>query len=99
MNEGKAMAADHDIVGVCPNCDQWQRRSNGGDCTHECIARGFAPRAMPKYSESTDKPCPRTLALYKPGVPMPGVSHHYAWTGRIPCTGVLRCTLCGDRKN
>jgi hypothetical protein len=33
-----------EVVGVCPNCEQWQRRSNGGDCLNRCIARGFAPR-------------------------------------------------------
>lgn len=48
-----------------------------------------------------DKPkdeCPRTLALYKPGVPM-GTDHHYSWSGSMPCTGVLRCTMCGKRKD
>lgn len=34
--------ADDDIVKVCSNCGQWVRRSNGNDCTHQCIARGFA---------------------------------------------------------
>lgn len=38
--------------------------------------------------------CPRTLALYRPGVPM-GIGHHYAYSGEIPCTGRLCCTLCG----
>lgn len=23
--------------------------------------------------------------------------HHMAWSGRMPCTGVLRCTMCGTR--
>jgi hypothetical protein len=29
---------------VCPNCDQWQRPENGGDCLNRCKARGFAPK-------------------------------------------------------
>jgi hypothetical protein len=41
--------------------------------------------------------CPRTVAIYRPGEALPGVSHHYAYSGRVPCTGVLRCTLCGQR--
>lgn len=48
-----------------------------------------------------DKPkdeCPRTLALYKPGVPMGG-DHSYSWSGSMPCTGVLRCTMCGKIKD
>lgn len=40
--------------------------------------------------------CPRTLALWRPGVPIDGVGHSYSWSGKIPCTGVLRCTLCGE---
>ena len=44
---------------------------------------------------ATGVECPRTLALYKPGQPMPGVVHHFAYTGSVPCTGQLRCTLCG----
>jgi hypothetical protein len=40
-------------------------------------------------------PCMRTLAIFKPGVPLPGVRHSYAWSGKVPCTGSLRCTLCG----
>jgi hypothetical protein len=39
--------------------------------------------------------CQRTFALYRPGVPLPGVSHRFAWSGSVPCTGRLRCTLCG----
>lgn len=42
-------SVDPDIVGVCPNCRQWQRTSNGGDCTHRCIARGFARRRHETY--------------------------------------------------
>ncbi len=30
-------------VTVCPNCGQWQRPENGGDCLNECRRRGFAP--------------------------------------------------------
>jgi hypothetical protein len=22
-------------------------------------------------------------------------SHHYAWSGRVPCTGMWKCTRCG----
>lgn len=42
--------------------------------------------------------CPRTLAIYRPGQPMPGVSHHYAYRGNVPLTGRLVCTLCGQDK-
>lgn len=34
-----------DALPVCQNCGQWQRPENGGDCFHECAARGFAPYA------------------------------------------------------
>lgn len=44
------------------------------------------------------KTCTRRFAIYKPGTPIPGVLHHFAWSGRIPCTGELRCTLCGERE-
>lgn len=39
--------------------------------------------------------CPRNLALYRPGVPLPGVFHRYQWRGAIPLTGRLVCSLCG----
>ena len=39
--------------------------------------------------------CPRTFAVNQPGVPRQGVDHHFAYTGRVPNTGQLRCTLCG----
>lgn len=42
--------------------------------------------------------CPRTLAIYRPGVPM-GFGHHFAYSGRVPCTGSLVCTMCGLRKD
>jgi hypothetical protein len=32
--------ADPDILGVCSNCGQWQRRSNHGDCLSECVRSG-----------------------------------------------------------
>lgn len=38
--------------------------------------------------------CQRTFALWKPGVPM-NIHCTYAWSGRIPCTGLLKCTMCG----
>jgi len=39
-----------DVVGVCPNCEQWQRRTSDGtgDCFNECRKRGFAPGDAPK---------------------------------------------------
>jgi len=40
--------------------------------------------------------CPRTLALWKRGERQPGVNHAFAWSGSVPCTGTLRCTLCGE---
>lgn len=39
--------------------------------------------------------CPRTFALYRPGTPMPGVSHSGVWTGSTPNTGRFLCYLCG----
>ncbi len=36
-----------DLLGVCPNCYQFQRRSDGGDCFKRCVARGFAKGALP----------------------------------------------------
>lgn len=42
-------------------------------------------------------PCKRTLALYRTGVPM-DTPCRYAYTGRVPCTGPLVCTMCGERK-
>lgn len=39
--------------------------------------------------------CPRTLALWKPGEPQPDVGHAWSWSGSVPCTGDMRCTLCG----
>jgi hypothetical protein len=42
--------------------------------------------------------CQRTLAIYRPGVPVPGVNHHWYWNGKVPCTGRLVCGLCGKDK-
>jgi hypothetical protein len=42
--------------------------------------------------------CPRTRAIWKPGVPIEGVKCSYAWTGKVPCTGRLACHLCGREK-
>ena len=42
--------------------------------------------------------CQRTLAIYKSGVPM-GTHCTYAWSGKMPCTGILRCTMCGKEKS
>jgi len=54
------------------------------------------PWATSVESETMPGDCPRTLALWKPGVPQPNVNHAFAWSGRMPCTGRLRCTLCGE---
>jgi hypothetical protein len=40
--------------------------------------------------------CNRSLAVYKPGVPMADIRCIYAYTGRIPNTGSRRCMLCGN---
>jgi len=42
--------------------------------------------------------CARTLALFRPGIPIPGTVCYYTYTGRMPCTGSLRCFLCGKVK-
>jgi hypothetical protein len=39
--------------------------------------------------------CQRTVALNRPGVPLYGVTCKPAYLGRVPCTGPLRCTMCG----
>lgn len=51
---------------VCPNCQQWQRPENGGDCLNECARRGFAPPRKLSAFIQTD---PRGAALYilRPG--------------------------------
>lgn len=51
---------------VCPNCGQWQREENYGDCLNECIKRGFAPSKHVSPYIQTD---PRGAALYilRPG--------------------------------
>ena len=46
----------------------------------------------------TNALCPRTLALWRPGVPVAGVPCHYTYIGRVPLTGTLVCPLCGGRK-
>lgn len=48
-------------------------------------------------SESV-KDCKRTLALWRPGVPVPGLKCWWSYNGRVPCTGSLVCHLCGERK-
>lgn len=60
--------------------------TNNQRCAHEL---------MPGDTAHHYTPCPRTFAIYRPGVPLPGVAHHFAWSGSMPCTGTLRCTLCG----
>lgn len=40
--------------------------------------------------------CKRTVALWKPGEPQAGVYCRLSWSGRMPLTGRLRCTLCGE---
>lgn len=42
--------------------------------------------------------CKRTLALYRPGVTLPGVHCSFAYRGEMPNTGPLVCHLCGTRK-
>ena len=42
---------ESDIIRVCPNCEQWQRRSNYGDCLNQCAKRGFAPAAHVEKQE------------------------------------------------
>lgn len=42
--------------------------------------------------------CARTLALWKPGVPIKGLKCKYSWTGKMPCTGRLICQMCGKEK-
>jgi hypothetical protein len=42
--------------------------------------------------------CARTLAIWRPGISIFGVHCQLSWNGHIPCTGVLRCTLCGRRE-
>jgi hypothetical protein len=41
--------------------------------------------------------CQRNLAVYLPGVEMPGVDHIFVHTGSMPLTGPVQCALCGER--
>lgn len=43
-------------------------------------------------------PCMRTLAIVRPGFPMAGVGHSFAYRGAVPNTGSLICHLCGKVK-
>src|SRR6266853_1901261 len=43
-----------------------------------------------------DKLCKRTRCLCRPGEPQPGCHCRYSWDGKIPCTGRLICTMCGE---
>jgi len=40
-------------------------------------------------------PCDRTLAIYRPGVPMPGMYCSGSYRGGMPNTGRHACHLCG----
>lgn len=39
--------------------------------------------------------CHRYNALYRPGEALPGVAHHFVYSGSMPMTGRRYCTLCG----
>ena len=49
-------------------------------------------------TETATKLCPRTLALWKPGQPIPGIPCSYSYMGKVPGTGRLACHLCGRDK-
>jgi len=68
------------LARVCVPC-------HAGHITYggRCLNCGFDPN-----------PCPRTLALWKPGEKIEGVQHRPSWSGKVPCTGRLRCLLCGQ---
>ena len=43
--------------------------------------------------------CRRTVYDGKGGIEIIYVKQHsYAWSGKIPCTGVYRCVYCGALK-
>lgn len=52
FGSGVAQAPQSEALTVCPNCEQWQRGENGGDCLNECRRRGFAPPA-PNHDDRT----------------------------------------------
>lgn len=45
-----------------------------------------------------DEICQRTFALFRPGIPIEGVTCSYRYTGSIPCTGLRVCRMCGKEK-
>lgn len=44
------------------------------------------------------QPCQRARALWRNSEPIAGFYCSYAYSGTIPCTGELRCILCGGLK-
>jgi len=34
----------------------------------------------------------------EPGECLPGKTHSYAWSGKMPCTGLYSCVYCGKEK-
>lgn len=41
--------------------------------------------------------CKRTVCLWRPGEPQPGMTCTFAYVGRVPGTGPLVCMTCGGR--
>lgn len=86
-------------------CVACKRRLEAGTDSREHVYADLDGRAFVDYycalcagdARAAAVLCPRTLAIYKPGVPMPGVTHAYAYGGDMPCTGPLVCALCGER--
>jgi len=42
--------------------------------------------------------CPRTLCVYRPGVPLSKQFCVFVYRGRMPCTGPKSCFNCGRRE-
>lgn len=47
----------------------------------------------------TQQLCKRTWALWRNSEPLEGFYCSFAWSGRIPCTGTLKCLYCGSHKD
>lgn len=65
------------------------------NCNEAIAAVLSAPAAG---TQSNENLCKRTLAMYRPGVPMAGVHCSFAYQGKMPNTGSQVCHLCGAKR-
>jgi len=63
---------------------------------HICLGRTRSPRRVPVTGAVMDAPYPvprRVFALWD--ADQPCEHQAIAYTGTVPCTGAIRCSLCG----